>query len=53
VLQVGEEAKNLSYMGSFGTGDGQFAFPNGIAVDGKDRIYVTDRGNNRIQVWLY
>jgi sugar lactone lactonase YvrE len=45
-----------TYVASFGdqgVGDGQFMYPNGVASDGRGRIYVTDRQNNRIQVWGY
>ncbi len=45
-----------SYIGSFGTegiGNGQFRYPNGIAINGSGRIYVTDRENGRVQVWEY
>jgi DNA-binding beta-propeller fold protein YncE len=44
------------YIGSFGVegiGNGQFQYPNGIAIDGNGRIYVTDRENDRVQVWSY
>lgn len=44
------------YVGSFGVegiGNGQFQYPNGIAIDGNGRIYVTDRENDRVQVWSY
>jgi DNA-binding beta-propeller fold protein YncE len=44
------------YVGSFGAegiGDGQFQYPNGIAIDRNGRIYVTDRENDRVQVWEY
>lgn len=44
------------YIGSFGTegiGNGQFEYPNGIAIDRSGRIYVTDRENGRVQVWEY
>lgn len=44
------------YTGAFGDqgiGDGQFMFPNGLAVDARSRVYVTDRENNRVQVWGY
>jgi len=45
-----------TYIGSFGRegiGDGQFQYPNGIAIDHNGRIYVTDRENGRVQVWEY
>jgi tripartite motif-containing protein 71 len=35
--------------GSFGTGDGQFENPNGVAVDGSGDVYVADYGTHRIQ----
>ncbi len=45
-----------TYVGLFGTEgqtDGTFEFPNGIATDTRAHIYVTDRENNRVQVWGY
>lgn len=39
-------------FGQFGYGDGEFNFPNGIAVKG-NRIYIADRENNRICVYGY
>ena len=36
-------------FGSFGSGDGQFNFPEGIAVDSSGNIYVADTSNNRVQ----
>ncbi|MEN6342514.1 MAG: PKD domain-containing protein, partial [Methanospirillum sp.] len=35
--------------GSFGTGDGQFSSPFGVAVDPDGNVYVTDALNNRTQ----
>ncbi len=52
----GGVTKVPSYVGSFGTEgieDGAFEYPNGIAIDGDGRIYVTDRENNRVQIWTY
>jgi DNA-binding beta-propeller fold protein YncE len=46
----------LEYLGSFGTqgvSNGAFAYPNGIAVDGRGRLYVADSANNRVQLWSY
>ena len=36
-------------MGSFGTGDSQFNEVYGVAVDSINNVYVSDRGNHRIQ----
>ena len=35
-------------FGSFGTGNGQFSLPVGLAVDAEGNIWVADRVNNRI-----
>ena len=34
-----------------GSGNGQFRFPEGIAVDGSGNVYVTDQQNHRVQVF--
>lgn len=41
----------LAQFGSRGFGPGQFNFPNDIALDGRGRIYISDRQNNQVQVW--
>ena len=43
----------VSSFGAEGTVDGAFEYPNGIATDSHARIYITDRENNRVQVWGY
>ena len=43
----------LYEFGDIGMGDGEFRYPNDIAVDLTGRLYITDRENNRIQVWSY
>jgi streptogramin lyase len=43
-----------NWIGSFGepgSGPGQFNVPHSIVIDAKNRIYVADRGNARIQVF--
>jgi len=35
--------------GTYGTGDGQFASPTGVAVDSLGGVYVADTDNHRIQ----
>jgi DNA-binding beta-propeller fold protein YncE len=50
------DQRRLDYLGFFGgegVGDGQFAYPNGVAVDGRGRVYVADTANDRIQIWSY
>ena len=56
VYTVGETGKTPAYFGSFGSEgqtDGTFEYPNGVATDARAHIYVTDRENNRVQVWGY
>ena len=37
--------------GSRGTGPGEFGLPHNLVVDGDGRVYVTDRDNQRVQVF--
>ena len=41
----------LLSWGSKGAGPGQFDTPHGIWVDGRNRVLVADRANNRLQVF--
>ncbi len=43
----------LFAFGDWGLDDGQFNYPNDIALDATSRLYIADRENNRIQVWSY
>ena len=55
VYTVGASASDTpTYVGSFGGEgrlDGTFEYPNGLAMDNRAHVYVTDRENNRVQVW--
>jgi DNA-binding beta-propeller fold protein YncE len=39
----------LTQFGSLGTGNGQFQWPWGVAVDSKGNVWVADEGNDRVQ----
>ncbi|MCX6696905.1 MAG: PKD domain-containing protein [Methanoregula sp.] len=39
----------VTQWGSYGTGIGQFDYPQGIAVNADGYVYVTDANNNRVQ----
>ena len=41
----------VTEWGTEGSGNGEFIDPSGIALDGSGNVYITDSGNNRIQVF--
>jgi sugar lactone lactonase YvrE len=53
-LTAGQQSPNyLNAFGANGSGDAQFSYPNGLAVDGQGRVYVADWGNDRLEIWGY
>lgn len=50
---ISNQLRFLFSFGTYGLGDGQFSYPNDIALDETGRLYITDRVNNRVQVWSY
>jgi hypothetical protein len=46
---TGWHGPGFGRTGAQGSGDGEFSWPRGIAVDSLDNVYVTDQGNFRIQ----
>jgi len=54
VNRISRFAADGSYLGSFGepgSGPGQFSVPHAMAFDSEGRLFVADRGNNRIQIF--
>lgn len=45
------DSKLLREWGKFGTGDGEFDSPGGIAITHDGRVYVCDQCNRRVQVF--
>jgi DNA-binding beta-propeller fold protein YncE len=43
--------KFLRKWGIRGGGDGEFSQPQGLVIDGAGNVYVSDQGNDRIQVF--
>jgi DNA-binding beta-propeller fold protein YncE len=39
----------MSMWGKYGSGQGEFNYPYGIAIDSRGDVYVSDMNNNRIQ----
>lgn len=51
ILKFNKDGKFLMAWGKEGTGPGEFNVPHGIALDSRGRVFVADRGNNRIQIF--
>ena len=51
VANVDKDGNWLKSWGQRGNGPGQFNTPHSIAVDANGNVYVSDRGNHRIQVF--
>ena len=52
IIRYNAEGEFVSEFGSVGSGPGQFDLIHSVAVDRDGRIYVADRNNNRIQVFM-
>jgi len=51
VLKFDRNGRLLKQWGSFGTGPAQMDQPHALAMDSRGRLYVGDRGNNRVQIY--
>jgi len=51
VAKIAPDGRWLKSWGTYGSEPGQFNTLHSIAIDVRDRIYVADRGNRRIQVF--
>ena len=51
IVRYNADGEFLSEFGSVGTGPGQFDLIHGVGMDRDHRVYVSDRDNNRIQVF--
>jgi sugar lactone lactonase YvrE len=50
IVRLDKTGKFLSAFGKRGSGPGEFMQPHGLALDSQGRLFVADRGNNRVQV---
>jgi len=48
-LSASENYPFVTKWGSYGSGNGQFNYPTGVAVNASGNVYVAERGNSRIQ----
>ena len=51
VVKYDADGQYALQWGSRGTGPGEFGLPHNLAVDATGRVYVTDRDNQRVQVF--
>ena len=51
VVKYSRDGKFLLEWGKRGTGPGEFGLPHNLVVDSQGRVYVTDRDNERVQVF--
>lgn len=51
IVKFSSDGKFLFQWGRPGSGPGEFNVPHAIAVDKAGRVYVADRGNDRVQIF--
>ena len=51
VMKFAKDGKFIKTWGAKGAGPGEFGELHGIALDSAGRVFVADRGNNRIQIF--
>jgi DNA-binding beta-propeller fold protein YncE len=51
VVKYSRDGKYLLQWGSRGDGPGEFRLPHNVVTDAQGRVYVTDRDNQRIEVF--
>jgi hypothetical protein len=51
ILKFDAEGNLLMTWGGTGDAPGQFSQPHSLAMDSQGRLFVADRGNNRIQIF--
>ena len=51
VVKFSKDGKYLLQFGSRGKGPGEFGLPHNLVIDQQGRVYVTDRDNQRIEVF--
>lgn len=51
ILKLDRNGRLIKQWGGNGSGPGQFDMPHALAMDSRGRLFVADRGNNRIQIF--
>ena len=50
LIKFSKDGKFIKEIGKKGTGHGEFDQPHALVMDSRGRLFVGDRGNNRIQI---
>jgi sugar lactone lactonase YvrE len=50
ISQFSKDGKFIKTWGRLGSGPGEFRTPHALAFDARGRLFVADRGNNRVQI---
>jgi sugar lactone lactonase YvrE len=51
IVKYTRDGKLIKSWGRFGTAPGEFKTPHALAFDSQGRLFVADRGNNRLQIF--
>ena len=51
IVKFDKDGNFIKSWGRLGAGPGEFRTPHGLAFDSQGRLFVADRGNNRIQIF--
>jgi sugar lactone lactonase YvrE len=51
IVKFSKDGRFVKTWGKRGTAAGEFDTPHGLAFDSRGRLFVADRGNNRIQIF--
>jgi sugar lactone lactonase YvrE len=50
ILKFSKDGKLIKTIGKTGSGPGEFRSPHALAMDSRGRLFVGDRGNNRVEI---
>ncbi len=51
VIKFNRDGEYLTHWGKKGTADGEFNLAHDVCIDSRDRIYIADRTNQRVQIF--
>ena len=51
IVKFDKDGRFVKQWGGHGSGPGQFEMPHALAMDSRGRLFVADRGNDRVQIF--